>query len=150
MRITRRSDAAFSAPRSLPPPLESFTSAGGRSFVVAPGSHEERWDGDALWTDVWSITHDGVPAGKLYRSLSYGTTASGEPRWHATTRELYWNRAPDAPTGIGFDVAAFDSAEEALATWGRSADQILDWSEGKPVVGSYGVVQRTKDARILL
>lgn len=139
-----------SAPRALPPPLESFTSAGGRAFTVGAGEHSERWDGDALWTDVWSISHDGIAAGKLYRSLSYGVTASGEPRWHATTRELFWNRAPDAPTGIGFDVAAFDTAEEALAAWGRSADQICDWAEGKPVIGSYGVARRSEEARVWL
>jgi hypothetical protein len=141
MRTRNRSNATRCAPCALPPPLESFTSAGGRTFVVLAGAHEERWDGDALWTDVWSITLDGAPAGKLYRSLSYGTTASGEPRWHATTRELFWNRASDAPTGVGFDVAAFDSAEEALAAWGRSADQICDWAEGKPVNGHVRVVR---------
>ena len=148
MRTTRRSAAPRSAPRALPPPVESFTSAGGRVFAVAVGEHEERWHGDALWTDVWQILLDGVPAGKLIRDLAYGTTASGEPRCHATTRDLYWARAGDAPTGIGFDVAAFDSAEQALAAWGRSADQICDWAEGKPVIGSYGVVQRVPRAPV--
>ena len=140
MRTRRHRDTQRSAPRALPPPVDSFTSTGGRTFTIATGAHEERWDGDALWADVWSILHDGIAAGKLYRSLSYGVTASGEPRWHATARELFWNRAPDAPTGIGYDVAAFDTAEEALAAWGRSADQICDWAEGKFVAGRYGAV----------
>lgn len=129
--------------RSLPPPLASFTSAGGRAFTIAPGEHSARYDGDPLWSDGWAILFDGKPAGRLYRSLRYGTTTDGAPRWHASTRALYWAHASDAPTGIGFDVAAFDSAGEACAAWARSADQILDWSEGKPVVGSYGVVQRS-------
>jgi hypothetical protein len=119
----------------LDPPVADFKSAGGRSFTAADGQRSERWTGDPLWVDAWPILFDGAEAGTLYRSLSYGTTADGAPRWHASTRKLYWAKASDAPTGIGFDVAAFDSAEDALAAWSRSADQILDWSEGKPVAG---------------
>lgn len=140
--MRQRDNAARSASRALPPPVESFTSEGGRAFVLGAGEHDERWDGDPLWDDVWPIAFGGVSAGKLIRDLRYGTTADGQPRWRATIRELFWNRAPDAPTGIGFDVAAFDSAEEALAAWARSADQICDWAEGKPVIGSYGVARR--------
>lgn len=128
--------------RPLPPPLDSFTSVGGRAFTIADGAHSSRYEADPLWFDTWPILFDGAPAGKLYRSLDYGRTADGQPRWHATIRELYWTHASGAPTGVGFDVAAFDTAEQACAAWARSADQILDWSEGKPVVGSYGVVRR--------
>jgi hypothetical protein len=128
--------------RLLRAPVASFTSPGGRAFTVGDGRHSGRWDGDSLWCDEWPVLLDGEQAGKLFRSLKYGTTADGQPRWHATIRQLYWDKAHDAPTGIGFDVAAFDTAEQALAAWGRSADQILDWFEGKPVMGSYGMVQR--------
>lgn len=141
--ISGLSQATSNILHSLHAPLASFTSAGGRAFTIAPGTHSERWDGDSLWYDEWPILFDGEPAGKLYRDLKYGVTPSGDPRWHATTRALYWSHAADAPTGIGFDVAAFDSAEDACAAWARSADQILDWNEGKQVVGSYGAVQRS-------
>lgn len=130
---------AASSLTSLAPPLNSFTSDGGRTFTVDTGQHSERYRDDPLWFDVWPILFYGERAGKLFCSLDYGTGASGLPRWRATTRELYWDRASDAPTGIGFDVAAFDTAEEACVAWARSADQILDWSDGKPVVAPYGV-----------
>lgn len=129
----------------LAPPVPTFQSRGGREFGVEGGEHDERWEGDPLWSDSWPIVYEGRPAGKLFRSLSYGTGATGAPRWHASTRELYWSKAPDAPTGIGFDVAAFDTAEQALAAWARSADEILDWAAGKPVQSIYaktGVFQK--------
>jgi hypothetical protein len=122
---------------TLHPPLASFSSEGGRTFTVEAGLHSERWEGDPLWNDAWPIRLDGNKAGKLFRNLNYGVTAEGLPRWHASTRELYWSKAGDAPTGIGFDVSAFDTPELALAAWARSADQILDWSEGKPVPSLY-------------
>ena len=53
-----------------------------------------------------------------------------------------------APAGIGFDVASFDTPEKCLRAWGRSADQILDWSEGKRVKTIYsktGYVQKGKE-----
>ena len=127
---------------TLAPPVTSFTSAGGRRFTLSRGVHEERWKGDSLWSDTWRILYEGVPAGKLFRSLSYGTGADGKPRWHATTRELFWGHASDAPTGIGFDVAAFDTAKKALEAWGRSADQILDYEEGKSVPTLYGTAKK--------
>ncbi len=129
----------------LEPPIASFTSKAGRTFTVEAGEHSERWPEDPLWSDIWPIHFEGQAAGKLYRNLSYGKTAEGLPRWQATTRELFWTRASDAPTGIGFDVAAFDTAEQAFAAWARSADQILDWAEGKPVPSVYsktGVFQK--------
>lgn len=119
--------------RKLPVPsgCEIFKSAGGRSFTLGDGVHSSRFAGDKLWSDCWPIFFDGKPAGKLFRNLNYGTTKTGEPRWQATIRELYWKFVSDAPVGVGFDVAAFDTPSEALAAWGRSADQILDWSDRK-------------------
>jgi len=131
--------------RSLVAPIKTFRSVGGREFTVGRGEHEERCKGDPLWSDTWPLLHEGRPAGKLFRSLNYGTTADGAPRWQASTRELFWSKASDAPTGIGFDVAAFDTPEQALAAWGRSADEILDWAAGKPVRSIYsktGVFQK--------
>ncbi len=129
----------------MKPPVDTFTSPAGRAFTVGLGEHSERWPEDPLWDDTWPILHEGKPAGKLYRSLSYGRTTAGLPRWHASTRELFWAVADDAPIDIGFDVAAFDTPEQALAAWALSADQILDWAEGKPVRSIYsktGVFQK--------
>jgi hypothetical protein len=119
---------------TLPAPLGAFTSPGGRAFDVSPGTRSERWAGDSLWSECWPICHGGVVAGKLFRDLNYGKTSAGEPRWHATIRELYWDTANglgrlDLGRGIGYDVAAFDTAGEAVAAWARSADQILDRAE---------------------
>ncbi|KKL52254.1 hypothetical protein LCGC14_2287310, partial [marine sediment metagenome] len=92
-----------------------------------------RFEGDRSWTEMWPILYKGrglrptEPAGKLFRSDTYRAPLE----WHATTRELYWKYASGAPAGIGFDVAAFATPQEALEAWGRSADQILDWSESK-------------------
>ncbi len=111
----------------MKPPIESFLSPQGRAFTLADGTHSARWKEDPLWCDTFPILYEGKPAGKLFRSLSYGRTADGAPRWHATVRELYWNHAHDAPSSWrgGFDVAAFDTAEAATAAWSRSADEIL-------------------------
>lgn len=117
------------APRSKAPP-KRFKSAGGRTFTL--GSMERtlpRFEGDRKWSEMWPILYKSEPAGKLFRSDTYRAPLE----WSATTRELVWKYASDAPTGIGFDVAAFATPQEALDAWGRSADQILDWSEGKPV-----------------
>lgn len=131
------------APDELVP--REFTTVGGRRFTVGAGEHMERYQGDTLWSDHWPILLNEESAGTLFRSLNYGLGKTGEPRWQASTRGLYWSHAGDAPIGIGFDVAAFDTANEALAAWGRSADQILDWEAGKPVPNIYahsGVSQR--------
>ncbi|KKK91676.1 hypothetical protein LCGC14_2710550 [marine sediment metagenome] len=87
-----------------------------------------RFEGDRNWQEMWPILYKSEPAGKLFRSATYRAPLE----WHATTRELYWKYASKAPTGIGFDVAAFATPKEALDAWGRSADQILDWSEALP------------------
>ena len=126
-------------------PVQSFKTKGGRTFTVGDGTHDERYKGDPLWSDCFPILLDGKPAGKLFWNENYGKTVDGKPRWQASTRELYWSKAADAPTGVGFDVSAFDTAEECLKAWGRSADEILDWSEGKQVLNIYsktGYVQK--------
>lgn len=122
-------------PKLITTPPASLESDKGRLFIIGGGEHHERYHGDPQWSQLWPISYDGKPAGKLYCNESYGKTADGKPRWQATTRELYWRYAADAPSGpgvgIGYDVAAFDTPEEALAAWGRSADQILDYHERK-------------------
>lgn len=140
--------AVMSNTKKLSAPVKHFDSAGGRRFTVGRGEHESRHPDDALWSDHWPILLDGKIAGRLFRNLSYGQGPTGKPRWQATTRELFWSHASDAPTGIGFDVAALDTAEEALAAWGRKADEILDWEAGRPVPSIYsktGVFQRKLD-----
>ncbi len=121
--------------KSLRPPVPSFTSAKRRRFTVGPGAHSERFPGDALWSDTWPILLGGKQVGSLSRNLNYGTGATGEPRWQASLSALRWASAMDAPVGIGYDVAAFDTAKECLAALGRSADQLLDWakSEGRDI-----------------
>ena len=111
-------------------PPKKFKSQGGRAFTVRSMKRiPPRFEGDSFWKETWPIFYKGKLAGKLFRSGSYRAPLE----WHATIRELYWEYAPGAPPGIGFDVAAYATPQETLESWGRSADQILDWSEGKPV-----------------
>ena len=126
----------------IPAPVETFSSVGGRQFTVAEGTHTERYSDDPLWCDSWPILFNGEPAGQLYRNLSYGLGPTGLPRWQASTRKLYWAYAEDAPRGIGFDVAGLDTAAECLAAWANSADQILDWHEGKEIKSIYSKTGR--------
>jgi len=132
---TRRRSGSPSAP-STPPnhdaPPRSFTSASGRTFTLGPPEALPSRVGNE--NQSWPILYNGEAAGKLFHSGNYGPNLP----WHATTRELFWKYASDAPTGVGFDVAAFATAQQALDAWGRSADQILDWAEGKPVHTGYG------------
>jgi len=107
----------------------------GRSFTVGRGVHWERYVGDPMWSDTFPILFQGEQAGKLFRSVSYGTTR-GKPRWHASISELRGPHLNDLPRGIGFDVAAFDTAEGALEAWARSADQILDFRARRQAVSS--------------
>jgi hypothetical protein len=108
---------------------KSFTSPGGRRFSI--GGHE---GSEGPWgrEDGWIISYQRKPAGKLFRNQTYRDLP-----WHASTRQIFWRFASDAPTGIGFDVAAFATLQEVLEAWGRSADQILDWAEGKAVRSIY-------------
>ena len=126
-----------------PPP--SFTTPGGRAFTLGRVEHSrERPPRDAHWSDTWPIFYEGKPAGSLWRSLNYGTTADGKPRWQGSLRELVWSGGAGGlpPTGIGFDVAAFDTPTEALAAWGRNADGVLDWRAGKSVRNQMGGVSK--------
>ena len=114
----------------------TYVSAQGRTYVVGePEQRVPRFEGDTLWCDTYPVTLDGEPAGKLFKSESYGLTTSGEPRWHASladmrNRHLGWGE--QTPYGLGFDVAAFDSIGECLAAWGRNADALLDWRAKNP------------------
>lgn len=104
-----------------------FTSPGGRRFTLAPVflSHDE-----------WDIFHKGKRAGSIWRTLNYGTTAEGKPRWSASLKEIVWS-GPLPPTGLGFDVVGCNAAAECLAQWGHNADEILDWREGQSVRNIY-------------
>lgn len=118
----------------LTPKEDRHVSPGGRVFYTTlerPLSTHHSTPED----ETWSILYEGEPAGKLYRGDTYGHTSSGLPRWHASTRGLYWRHASAIFVAhIGFDVAAFDSAEEAMEAWLQSADQILDCWDRKPVL----------------
>jgi hypothetical protein len=115
------------------PPVKRFRSPGGRHFVVRAGEHVEH---RPFWHDVFPIYMQGRRVGTLWRDENYGKTADGHPRWTATTREVCWS-GPLPPLGLGFDVAAFDTARDALDAWARSVDQVLDWREGKRVRSIY-------------
>lgn len=130
--------------QKLSAPIVYFKSPKGREFTVGEGIHEERWPGDPLYSDAWPIFYEGEKAGTLFSSLNYGTTTAGLPRWQASTRQLFWSKASDAPTGVGFDVAAFDTADECVQAWARSADEILDWHAG-PVYTIYSGKRQRKN-----
>lgn len=115
--------------RKVKAPVKSFLSKGGRTFTITTGVYEERFKGDTFAGTAFEISYEGKPAGILWRDTMYAAPLE----WHASTRHLFWTRAADAPTGIGFDVAAFATIDEVLTAWARSADEILDWSEGKVV-----------------
>lgn len=136
-------------PRKAAPPPEplpkgtlsvdgfSYTSPKGRVFTLGTAERWQRWEGDPLWSDTVPVSLDGEPAGKLFKSESYGKTANDEPRWHASlaplrNRLIGWGEK--TPYGLGFDVAAFDTLEECLAAWSRNADDVLDWREANPKV----------------
>ncbi len=106
----------------------SFQSAGGRTFYVGKGEHDAGY-GDR-WSDRFPILMDGKEVGDIYQNTNYGLTKDGKGRWQGSLNKLRW-AGPLAPTGLGFDVAAFDSPEDVLSAWGRNADQVLDWREGK-------------------
>ncbi len=109
--------------RKVKPPVRSFLSKGGRVFTL------EKGDKDARDGTCWMILYEGQPAGMLWRDSMYAAPLE----WHASTRQIFWRKANDAPVGIGFDVAAFATVDEVLTAWARSADEILDWNEGKIV-----------------
>jgi len=116
-------------PPSHDAPPTGFRSAGGRTFTIGASETLSPKQGQS-----WEILYNGEDAGKLWCDGNYGPSKP----WHASTRGLFWRYASDAPTGVGFDVAAFATAQQALDAWGHSADQILDWFEGKPVHTGYG------------
>jgi len=137
LRTSRPTGARASA-KTFAAPVKSFQSHGGRSFTVGRGAHWERYVGDPLWSDTFPILFQDEPAGKLFRSLSYGAVR-GTPRWHASISELRGPHLSELPRGIGYDVAAFDTAEEALEAWAASADQILDFRARRQAVSTLPV-----------
>lgn len=119
-------------PRSLRRPIESFTSDGGRTFIVGDAERLERSPRDSLWSDHFPVyDQQGKRVGTLLRDWSYGVTAEGDPTWHGSITELRWRTNYKLTQGLGYDVAKFDSIEECARAWSRSADQILDFLEKK-------------------
>lgn len=118
------------------PETSGFRTPAGRAGSLGEREPRERWPGDPLAYAEWAIFLEGTRAGTLYQGNDYGTAGAGEGRFHASLNQLRWDHS-DIPTGLGFDVAAFDTAEETLAAWGRNADEILDWTAGKEVRSIY-------------
>jgi hypothetical protein len=113
-----------SKPYRIPTPLEEFTTPGGRRFQIHDGEHTPRT------ATRWPIAYQGEHAGTILFDLYYDRE---KPSFRASTRELFWRFAGDAPTGIGFDVDKSDTIEEVVAKFAHGADEILDWHEGKRV-----------------
>lgn len=114
---------------------KSFRSPGGRRFTVSPRVERNppRFEGDSLWSEHRAILKGRKQVGKLWESEKYGPDLP----WAVTTRELSWSGGDLPPTGIGFDGGPHATAAEALAEFGRIADQVLDWREGKRVPSIY-------------
>lgn len=119
-------------PYRIPTPLESFTTPGGRTFKIRDGMHQPpRFKGDTISPGTrWPIVYDGEEAGALYFDLLYDRE---KPSFHASPNKLRWHFSADAPTGIGFDTSKHETLESVLASFAHSADEILDWHEGKRV-----------------
>ena len=112
---------------------KSFRSPGGRRFTVSPRvERNARWEGDPLWSEKRAILRGKKQVGKLWESDKYGP----DRPWQVTTRELSWG-GELPPTGIGFDGGPHATAAEALAEFGRIADEVLDWRDGKRVPSIY-------------
>lgn len=111
---------------------KSFKSPGGRRFIVS--SHIDRSaSGPYRFAQSRAILKGGKQVGKLWESDSYGP----ELPWQVTTRELSWGGGGLPPHGIGFDGGPHATVSEALAEFGRIADQVLDWRAGKRVRSIY-------------
>lgn len=101
-----------------------FRSPAGRQFAVAARMEPAGY---------YQILKGGKVVGKLWKSDKYGP----EKPWQVTTRELYWSGGGELPLGLGFDGGPHRTARGALAEFGRIADDVLDYREGKPVRSIY-------------
>jgi hypothetical protein len=112
----------------------SFTSPAGRRFTLGRVERTKpRFEGDPFWTDVWPIFMGEKQVGRLWRGAIYGR----ELPWGTTTRELCWAEFPLPPLGLGFDGPPAATVQEAMAVFGRIADEVLDWRADKRVRSVY-------------
>lgn len=113
-----------------------FKSPGGRHFHVAAGADE----------------HGGYPVRrgrKRVGTLWNDARSYPDNPWRVSTRQLAFAGAVP-PTGIGFDGSPKSTRAEALADFGRIADEVLDWRAGKKVRSIYsktGFYQKAKGRR---
>src|SRR5271156_3148625 len=114
--------------RSLEPPLKRFTSPNGRTFTVGRGEHKARWPEDPLWSDSYPILRSKDQVGTLFRNMNY-SRGSESPTWQASLSFLRWRTTFELPRGVGFDIGPQKTAREALAAWGRNADEVLNFFE---------------------
>ena len=113
----------------------SFKSDEGRTFAVGPGKHEESYPNDPSWWDEFPVLLDGKQVGWIRQDDYYSVKRDGKrdanSRWRGGVGQLMWAGGGEVPTGLGFDIGPCDTPEEALHKLGRSADEVLDWREGK-------------------
>ena len=95
-----------------------FDSPGGRHFAVSSQLDKHKRG--------YLIFHDGKEVGTLHRTTDYGPAF----KWMITTRQLAWS-GELPPLGIGFDGSPKATVNEALAQFGRIADDVLDWRAGR-------------------
>lgn len=123
---------------------KSFTSPGKRRFTVETRAHrEERYEGDPLWSERRDISRGGKVVGILWKSETYGP----DLLWRDSTKAIRLTGGEYPPKGIGFDGGPHATAAEALAEFGRIADEVLDWRAGKRVRSIYsktGYYQKEK------
>jgi len=144
--------------KSVASPVKGFTSPGGRRFTVGTGVRQIY---PSEWSEMFPVSYKGKPAGTLIDSNKYTSTRLGdrrkEPvgrglRWSGSVDELRWSTPGFVSSGkrIGYDVSAFDTVEECLLAWGRSADQILDWAEANARGGGGARARRAPAAQARL
>lgn len=119
--------------------MNTFTTPGGRTFTVgAPEEDHPPHVHPSFYSIVWRITNaDGREVGAIYQTSNYGRTPSGGRFFQGSLSKLIWMQPEMPPTGVGFDVGPEATMERVLERWGRNADQVLDWTDGKPVHASY-------------
>ena len=118
--------------------IRAFTSPGGRRFTVGPAETEihlkSPYGKDAV---TYPIYRGKKRVGSISQDEVYARGPGGQMRWHGSLNELRW-QGPLPPTGLGFDVSASDTMDEALGRFARSADQVLNFRAGKMTSSDHG------------
>lgn len=134
------------------PPFKTFKSPGGRTFTVAPGERLTRWKGDREWQDNFPVLLDGERAGTIILGFHYDRPPAA-PRWRGSLREISSKLMFDSEAqrrGIGYDFGPCTSARDCARSFGRGADQVLDYLAEKAArsgAGGGGATSRARGSR---